>query len=147
MIPKRKVKNGKSPWPQKYIMKVVVIGVAYFLGTGLAAATDRELRQEYSTCLDKAGGVTFALIDCIVAETTRQDIHLNGNYKSLSFKISPKRKKALVDAQRAWTRFRDANCQFYGDPEGGTSARLSANECILNTTADRAKELKGLIPE
>jgi uncharacterized protein YecT (DUF1311 family) len=88
-----------------------------------------------------------AMIDCIVAETSRQDTKLNENYKSLTSKISPKRKQSLLHAQRAWITFRDANCKFYGDPEGGTSARLSANECVLNATADRAKELKLLIPK
>ena len=88
-----------------------------------------------------------AMIDCIVAETSRQDTKLNENYKSLTSKISPKRKQSLLHAQRAWITFRDANCKFYGDPEGGTSARLSANECVLNATADRAKKLKLLIPK
>jgi uncharacterized protein YecT (DUF1311 family) len=126
----------------------VVLGIAYFLSTSIAAAeNNRELTQEYLTCLDKANGVTFSMIDCIVAETSRQDNQLNANYKRLTSKISPKRKEALLNAQRAWIRFRDSNCNFYGDPEGGTSARLSANECLLNATADRAKELKLLIPE
>jgi uncharacterized protein YecT (DUF1311 family) len=126
----------------------VVLGVAYFLGTSIAAAeNNRELSQEYLTCLDKANGVTFSMIDCIVAETSRQDNQLNDNYKRLISKISPKRKEALLSAQRAWIRFRDANCNFYGDAEGGTSARLSADECLLNATADRAKELKLLIPD
>jgi uncharacterized protein YecT (DUF1311 family) len=126
----------------------VVLGIAYFLGTSIAAAeNNRELTQEYLTCLDKANGVTFSMIDCIVAETSRQDNQLNANYKRLTSKISPKRKEALLNAQRAWIRFRESNCNFYGDPEGGTSARLSANECLLNATADRAKELKLLIPE
>jgi uncharacterized protein YecT (DUF1311 family) len=126
----------------------VVLGVAYFLGTSIAAAeNNRELSQEYLTCLDKANGVTFSMIDCIVAETSRQDNQLNDNYKRLISKISPKRKEALLSAQRAWIRFRDANCNFYGDPEGGTSARLSADECLLNATADRAQELKLLIPD
>jgi uncharacterized protein YecT (DUF1311 family) len=126
----------------------VVLGVAYFLGTSIAAAeNNRELSQEYLTCLDKANGVTFSMIECIVAETSRQDSQLNDNYKRLISKISPKRKEALLSAQRAWIRFRDANCNFYGDPEAGTSARLSADECLLNATADRAQELKLLIPD
>jgi uncharacterized protein YecT (DUF1311 family) len=87
------------------------------------------------------------MIDCIVAETSRQNTKLNENYKILTSKISSKRKQSLLHAQRAWITFRDANCKFYADPEGGTSARLSANECVLNATADRAKELKLLIPE
>lgn len=126
----------------------MVLGVAYFLGTSIAAAENNiELSQEYLTCLDKANGVTFSMIDCIVSETSRQDNQLNDNYKRLISKISPKRKEALLSAQRAWIRFRDANCNFYGDPEAGTSARLSADECLLNATADRAKELKLLIPD
>jgi uncharacterized protein YecT (DUF1311 family) len=133
---------------QRCTTHLVVLGVAYFLGTSIAAAeNNRELSREYLTCLDKANGVTFSMIDCIVAETSRQDNQLNDNYKRLISKISPKRKETLLSAQRAWIRFRDANCNFYGDPEGGTSARLSADECLLNATADRAKELKLLIPD
>lgn len=133
---------------QRCTTHLVVLGVAYFLGISIAAAeNNRELSHEYLACLYKANGVTFAMIDCIAAETSRQDTRLNENYKTLTSKVSPKRKQPLLDAQRAWIRFRDANCKFYGDPEGGTSARLSANECLLNATADRAKELKLLIPE
>ena len=141
-----KVKNRCCS--QRCTTHLVVLGVAYFLGTSIAAAeNNRELNQEYLTCLDKANGVTFSMIDCIGAETSRQDNQLSDNYKRLISKISPERKEALLNAQRAWIRFRDANCNFYGDPEGGTSARLSADECLLNATADRAKELKLLIPD
>jgi uncharacterized protein YecT (DUF1311 family) len=133
---------------QRCTTHLVVLGVGYFLGISIAAAeNNRELSQEYLTCLDKANGVTFSMIDCIVAETSRQDNQVNDDYKRLISKISPKRKEALLSAQRAWIRFRDANCNFYGDPEGGTSARLSADECLLNATTDRAKELKLLIPD
>jgi uncharacterized protein YecT (DUF1311 family) len=57
-------------------------------------------------------------------------------------KLGTERKNALIEAQRAWIKFRDANCGFYGDPEGGSAARMAANECFLNATADRAKELQ-----
>jgi uncharacterized protein YecT (DUF1311 family) len=147
MLSKPKLKTASRRWSQKPRMKIVLLGIACLLGTSVAAENNRELSQEYLTCLEKASGVTFAMIDCIVAETSLQGIQLNENYKTLTFKISPTRKQSLIDAQRAWITFRDANCKFYGDPDGGTSARLSANECILNATADRAKELKLLIPE
>jgi uncharacterized protein YecT (DUF1311 family) len=121
--------------------KALVIGVASFFGTPLAAA-DREMTQEYLTCLEKSNGVTVEMINCILAETRRQDTRLNENFKRLLSKLATERKNSLVEAQRAWIRFRDANCGFYGDPEGGSAARMAANECILNSTADRAKELK-----
>jgi uncharacterized protein YecT (DUF1311 family) len=123
--------------------KALVIGVASFFGTPLAAgAADREMTQEYLTCLEKSNGVTVEMINCILAETRRQDARLNENYKRLLSKLATERKNSLVEAQRAWIRFRDANCGFYADPEGGSAARVAANECFLNSTADRAKELQ-----
>jgi uncharacterized protein YecT (DUF1311 family) len=87
------------------------------------------------------------MIDCISGETKRQDIRLNENYRRLLPKLSLHRKKELLEAQRAWIRFRDANCRFYYDPEGGSLSRVTAAECFLSATADRAKELKQLTDE
>jgi uncharacterized protein YecT (DUF1311 family) len=124
------------------------VGVAAFvamaLGTGAVAAADREFSKDFEACLDKAGGVTPAMIDCISAELKRQDALLNQNYRQLMASLSAGRKKALQEAQRAWIKFRDTNCDFYYDPGGGSAARIDANECLLNATADRAKELAQL---
>jgi uncharacterized protein YecT (DUF1311 family) len=92
--------------------------------------------------MDKANGVNPDMIDCILAETKQQDARLNENYKRLMSKLSEERKKALLEAQRAWIRFRDANCTFWDDPAGGQSAAVTAKECILTMTADRASELE-----
>jgi uncharacterized protein YecT (DUF1311 family) len=121
--------------------KVSAIGLAFFLSTSLIAAAGREMTQEYSTCLEKSG-VTVEMINCILAETRRQDARLNENYKRLISKLAAERKNALVEAQRAWIKFRDANCGFYADPEGGSAARVTAHKCFLNATIDRAKELR-----
>jgi uncharacterized protein YecT (DUF1311 family) len=127
------------------IKSTLVVGLFVTLSTAFAA--EKELSAEYSACLDKARGVTFDMIECITAETGRQDATLNNNYRLLMSKLSSDRKKALLEAERAWITFRDANCQFYADPQGGTSARLSANECVLNATTQRANELKLLLGE
>ena len=132
---------------QGRIGRLTAIGVAYFVSTGLTSAQDREMTKEYLTCLDKASGVTVEMINCISAETKRQDVRLNENYNKLGSKLSANRKKALLEAQRAWIKFRDANCRFYYDPEGGSSARVAADECLLNATADRVRELKLLAPD
>ena len=120
------------------------MGIPLLLSSGVCTAADREMSSEYTACFDKSNGVTAEMINCILAETARQDAQLNDNYKKLMAKLSPLRKQALVEAERAWIQFRDANCRFYDDPDGGTIARVSANECILNATADRAKELQQL---
>jgi uncharacterized protein YecT (DUF1311 family) len=122
--------------------KVVVIGLALFLSIELLGAADRKMTQEYSTCIERSNGVTVEMINCILAETIRQDARLNENYRRLISRLSEERKKALLEAQRAWIKFRDANCGFYNDPEGGSIARVTANECVLNATSDRATELQ-----
>ena len=117
---------------------------ALFLATSTAllAASETDMSKQYTTCMDKANGVNPDMIDCIMAEAKQQDARLNENYKRLMSKLSEERKKALLEAQRAWIRFRDANCTFWDDPAGGQSAAVTAKECILTTTADRASELE-----
>jgi uncharacterized protein YecT (DUF1311 family) len=110
--------------------------------TALLAASETDMSKQYTTCMDKANGVNPDTIDCILAETKQQDARLNENYKRLMSKLSEERKKALLEAQRAWIQFRDANCTFWNDPAGGQSAAVTAKECILTMTADRASELE-----
>ena len=139
VIPKYKSGIGER---RLWTRKIAVIGLVLLLSTSLAVPADRELTQEHSACLEKAHGITAEMINCMLAETRRQDARLNENYKKLLSKLATERKNALIEAQRAWIRFRDTNCGFYADPEGGSAARMAANECILNATADRAKELQ-----
>jgi uncharacterized protein YecT (DUF1311 family) len=108
------------------------------------AAADKDMTQEYSTCMDKSNGVTGEMLDCLSAEYERQDARLSENYKRLMSKLSPKRKEGLLEAQRAWIKFRDANCNLYYDPEGGSAAHLAGTDCMLSSTADRATELRNL---
>lgn len=111
--------------------------------TALAAsAQDAALSPQFASCMDKSGGVTMDMIDCIVAETSRQDARLNRVYKAAMGSLSAERKKQLQTAQRAWIKFRDANCDFYYDPDGGSMARVSANACVLTSTANRAQEIE-----
>lgn len=96
--------------------------------------------------MDAAGGVTADTIACIGDELGVQDARLNTLYKELGATLTPERKDQLKQVQRDWLRFRDGNCTFYADPDGGTLARVSANECVLRTTTQRADELQNLLP-
>lgn len=105
-----------------------------------ATATDAEL----SACMDKAGGVTMDMVGCLSTAYEQQDKRLNAEYEALRERIEANRHTALRDAQRAWIAYRDANCAFYADPDGGTLARVSANQCMVDMTAARADELTQL---
>lgn len=105
-------------------------------------AADIGLSKHFTSCMDKSNGVTTTMIDCIGAETKQQDVRLNKAYKELTAVLTPERKKQLLDVQRMWLKYRDANCAFYNDPDGGSLARVNANDCFMSATAARAKELE-----
>ncbi|WP_454724423.1 MULTISPECIES: lysozyme inhibitor LprI family protein [Cupriavidus] len=121
------------------------LSAALLLAVSLGAqAGERPLSARYAACMNGAGITTAGMHDCIAAETARQDTALNAAYKRLQQAVAPARKTALLEAQRAWLAFRDANCRFRADPDGGTLAGLGAASCVMQMTADRAQELRDL---
>ena len=103
------IKNGSADGGVS-TRKAIVICVAFLWSTLPIAAADTEMTQEYLTCLEKSNGVTVEMINCILAETIRQDARLNENYKRLISKLVTERKNTLIEAQRNWIKFRDTNC-------------------------------------
>src|SRR5262249_3777018 len=94
-------------------------------------------------CLDKAvEGPWAGMFACTGEELDRQAAPLNDTYKELMSELSRDRKKALLKAQRAWIKFREAKCNYYGDPEGGRAERRIASDCLVTMTAKRAKNWK-----
>jgi uncharacterized protein YecT (DUF1311 family) len=66
----------------------ILIVFGLLLNTPPLAAAESEMTQEYVTCMEKPGGVTAEMIECMSAETARQDARLNENYKRLMSKLS-----------------------------------------------------------
>jgi len=122
--------------------KYLIAGIFLIGLSQVASANETELSKQFSACMDKSGGVTVTMLDCIGSETKRQDARLNKAYKEVMEQLPPARKKQLQEAQRAWLKYRDANCNFYADPDGGTMATVSANDCFMSATAARAKEIE-----
>jgi|SRR6476620_10363089 len=130
------------------VTKVMIICLAVLWNGQLLAETDADegLSKEHSDCIDNASrGATAEMFECEGEELDRQDARLNDAYKKLMSKLSPDRKKALLKAQRAWIKFREANCDYWYDPQGGTAARLNASGFLLTMTAARAKELRVML--
>jgi uncharacterized protein YecT (DUF1311 family) len=128
------------------LIKFFLLGLTLFFFARLASADDSGLTKQYFTCMDNSGGVTAYMLNCISTETKIQDARLNKAYKELMAQLSPSRKKQLLDSQRVWLKFRDANCKFYYDPDGdgGGMASVMSTDCFVSTTASRAKELESL---
>lgn len=128
-------------------MRIVyaVLVVSFMMVLPVFGQIKGELTPEYSKCMDRAAGADPAMLECIGAETARQDKKLNEVYKKLMNELTPERQKQLREAQRLWVKYTEANCDFYYDPYGGTAARLSASECSMHARAYRAKELESLL--
>ncbi|MEJ8676774.1 lysozyme inhibitor LprI family protein [Chromobacterium amazonense] len=101
---------------------------------------------DYDQCMNQAVS-TASMLNCIAAEHARQDKLLNDNYQKLMAQLSAKRKSRLLAAQRLWLQYRDANCQAYVDPDGGSSEAIVGADCALRATAERAAELAKMQPE
>ena len=124
--------------------KNLILLLSLFCIPQFAAAQDIGLTKQFSNCMDKSNGVTSNMIDCMEAESKRQSGRMNRAYKELTDQVSAQRKKQLQLAQDAWVAYRDENCEFYYDPDGGTIAAVNANDCFMSATATRAKELETL---
>jgi uncharacterized protein YecT (DUF1311 family) len=127
--------------------RTTLLGFSMLIFSPVLYAGDNDLSWQYSNCMDRSGGVTVNMLDCIAAETDRQDTRLNNAYKRTMASLNATRKKQLQEVQRIWIRYRDANCDFYADPNGGTIATVNSNSCYMEATAERATELENLREE
>ena len=107
-----------------------------------ASASDSGQSKQYGACMGKSGNTTMGMVECITDEVRLQDARLNKAYKALMADLPPARQAQLQQVQRTWIKYRDANCGFYNDPDGGSLARVSANDCMMTTTTSRASELE-----
>jgi len=119
-------------------MKVIVF---LFVLLSNAAFAEKQ-NPSFDACIDKAGGVTVNMLNCIDAETQKQDKKLNTVYQNLMKSLTNKRKEVLKKTQQIWIKYRDANCDFYHDPDGGTMASILGANCVMDMTTQRAKELE-----
>jgi uncharacterized protein YecT (DUF1311 family) len=109
-----------------------------------SAGTTPTYSAGYDACMQRANGINADMHACIANESKAQDARLNKLYEQLRAELMAARRSALVAAQRDWIRFRDSNCAYRNDPQGGSNARLDAGLCLLRMTAERADELQTL---
>jgi len=93
----------------------------------------------FQPCGEKTS--TPAVVECVQAKTNAVDQRLNAAYKALEARIEANQRQSLLSAQRLWVQYRDANCGFYGTPDGSIR-KVQGAECIRSMTEDRARELE-----
>lgn len=97
----------------------------------------------FTRCMDRAGGVTTLMRNCMAAEHTRWDARLNGSYQKLMATSAPAAREALRQEERTWIVDRKTRCDHAGDAEaGGTMQALEIDGCYLEQTQKRAAKLE-----
>ena len=85
--------------------------------------------------------------DELYKEYQKVDKKLNSEYKKLLKLLKETDKKNLVEAQKAWIKFRDLECKFQSqDPGdgGGPCENKMKIDCLIRKTTERIKELENL---
>jgi uncharacterized protein YecT (DUF1311 family) len=71
------------------------------------------------------------------------DARLNAAYNKLAAKVSAAGKAKLVDAQRAWIKYRDLQCDFESmGTNGGSIHSMIVGQCLTEMTAAQTKRLE-----
>ncbi len=76
------------------------------------------------------------------------DATMNQVYRKLVSLLDEEEKPQLTEAQTAWLRYRDTNCEFVADQyKGGSIRSLIQATCLGDMTKRRTVELKTQIRE
>jgi uncharacterized protein YecT (DUF1311 family) len=85
---------------------------------------------------------------CAGKEYQAADATLNQVYRQLVAKLDDAEKSQLKQAQTAWLKYRDTNCEFVADQyKGGTIRPMIHGLCLADMTRKRTIELKDQITE
>jgi uncharacterized protein YecT (DUF1311 family) len=97
-----------------------------------------ETTQGIGDCLSREAGALDALLNRLWPELTRRAAETDAA-NDASAQGLPSAASALVDAQRAWLEFRDAECHYaYSSYGAGTFRTVAHAACFADVTARRA---------
>ncbi|HEX7821515.1 MAG TPA: lysozyme inhibitor LprI family protein [Sphingobium sp.] len=114
-------------------------------GSPALACNDRVTQLDMNLCARR----DFEQVDAALNVQWRKSVALmKDRDKSIADMPGDKRptySAALLDAQRAWLRFRDAECQVEGySMRGGSAEPMVISGCLTQLTKTRIQQLKDL---
>ncbi len=127
----------------KKAMVFVALAIA---AMGAQADQKSNISAEYARCNDNVDLGAFKNSQwaaCDEAELGRLDVKLNGVYKQVRAKMSEEEKKALVQAQRDWLKFRESSCKLWEVQSfQAPSGHHGYTSCMVDMTDKRVSELR-----
>ncbi|NND17572.1 MAG: DUF1311 domain-containing protein [Silicimonas sp.] len=140
-----------------------VADYGHLLNDCYVSATETEARTAClgmmsTACMDSQDGghTTLGMTSCLSAEAAVWDGHLNAEYRATRdwaraadedeathFPEFAVRAEKLLEAQRAWIAFRDAECALdYAEWGSGSMRNIAYADCMMQMTAERTIELR-----
>ena len=117
-----------------------------FIALALCANSFAQNRDKKDPCADAQSQAEMNM--CWGNEYKAADAQLNKTYQDFMSKLDESEKVQLKNAQFAWLKYRDLNCEFVADQyKGGTMRPMIAAICLANTTNNRTTELKAQMKE
>ena len=108
------------------------------------------LSPEYQQCV-VATDTNDGWAQCSDQEIERQEGRLEAVWNetfTLMKKIAPKSAEMLLDEQRAWVKYKDGACNFYGSGDFVREGQvISLGRCKAQNIADRIEALSQLAKE
>lgn len=116
------------------LILLLAVGSGFGQGTKKPPCTDAYTQAEMNICAGK--------------EYKTADATLNRVYQQLVAMLDAEEKTQLKEAQTAWIKYRDANCEFVGDQYKGGSIRPTIyGLCLADVTRNRTAELRAQIKD
>jgi uncharacterized protein YecT (DUF1311 family) len=107
----------------------------------VAPCLAQHMNEKDSPCTGPA--TTVGLVDCLSRSNALSDTQLNSVYQIIQKRLAPDDARRLVETQRLWIKYRDANCSaeraLY---DGGTAAYPAYLGCLEAMTRARTKDLQ-----
>ncbi len=110
----------------------------------LANTTAQEQKKDPCADAQSQGEMNI----CWGKEYKVADAKLNKTYQDFMSKLDESEKTQLKNAQFAWLKYRDTNCEFVADQyKGGSMRPMIAAICLADVTNNRTTELKAQMKE
>ena len=125
-------------------MKLAIIFLLLFVTS--SGPTSGQRNKKGDPCANPL--TQFDMNQCAGKAHRAADVTMNQIYRKLVSMLDEEEKAQLKEAQSAWLKYRDTNCDFVADQyQGGSIRPLIQATCLGDMTKKRSIELKAQIKE
>ena len=129
--------------PERLLRAALILLLLFVLASGVASGQRRKKSDPCASPLTQ-----FEMNQCAGKAFRAADATMNQVYRRLVSMLDEDEKAQLKEAQTAWLKYRDTNCEFVADQyKGGSIRPLIEATCLGDMTKRRTTELKTQIKE